>query len=154
MLALSPNVLLILEPDKANPSKLLLESVTYVKDIREVVTNTANHEITFKGQSDSAVYLVCEQIEQVLEFINPIQMVERRVALYESGQHSGEEQIIRDYGFLVEYYSLRDEAKSNDSLLKMKNIIASNYNKSPAPAAQAPAVPVPSEQHPQLKEKQ
>lgn len=51
--------------------------------------------------------------------INPVQMIERRVKECEDkGQVN--EQLINDYGVLIEHYSVKDEAKSNGFLAKMR----------------------------------
>lgn len=44
----------------------------------------------------------------MLELISPIQMIERRVREMEK-EKKGDEQLVKDYGVLVEYYSVRDE---------------------------------------------
>lgn len=48
--------------------------------------------------------------------------------LFEDGREKYTvEQLMRDYGFLIEYYSVRDEDKSMRYLKEMKNVIKENY---------------------------
>lgn len=46
-------------------------------------------------------------------------MVERRVREREQKQQF-DEQLVKDYGVLIEHYSVQDEAKSNEYLGKMR----------------------------------
>lgn len=67
-----------------------------------------------------------DKLDELLELVNPFQMVNRRIGKYEA-LHQVNEQLIRDYGYLVEYYSVRDEQKSNGYLEKMKQAIHKLY---------------------------
>lgn len=46
-------------------------------------------------------------MDKLLEYINPVQMVERRVKALEEKKEISE-QLIKDYGLLIEYYSIKD----------------------------------------------
>lgn len=60
-----------------------------------------------------------EATNDLLSTINPVQMVERRVREREQKQQF-DEQLVKDYGVLIEHYSVQDEAKSNEYLGKMR----------------------------------
>lgn len=65
-------------------------------------------------------------MDTLLEFINPIQMVERRVKTSEEKKEVTE-QLIKDYGVLVEYYSVKDEGLADGYLGKMRQAIKQRY---------------------------
>lgn len=80
-----------------------------------------------RNQKEEIMYLAStDSIDNLLEHINPVQMVERRVKAAEAKKETNE-QLIKDYGFLIDYYSARDEAVSNTYVGKMKDAIKKRY---------------------------
>lgn len=75
------------------------------------------------------MYLVAADtinMDGLLEHVNPVQMVERRVKTTE-GKKEVNEQLIKDYGFLIDFYSARDEAVSDEYLSKMREAIKRSH---------------------------
>ena len=73
------------------------------------------------------IYLnVTDGAHQLLAMINPIQMVERRVKERED-KNQVDEQLILDYGVLIEHYSVKDESKLNHYQSKMRQAIKKSY---------------------------
>lgn len=132
---MSQNVLLKLSTeDEAAGNRLKLEQAVILSEVRTVTSNTETKELTFTFGEEAApttlYFTLSDRLDELLELVNPLQMVSRRVNRCEA-LHQTNEQLVKDYGYLVEYYSVRDEQKSKAYLDKLKQAIQKMYAMKP-----------------------
>lgn len=66
-------------------------------------------------------------LESILDGLNPIQMVERKVKNYEKSGVTDYKDAINSYSTLIEHYSLTNKEVTDKYIGAMKKLIQSHY---------------------------
>lgn len=133
VLGLTKETLLKFVPEAG---KLKLEASLKIKELKEA--NAAISGGKFKldivsngDDGKSKYYFGGEEadIEEILYFMNPIQVTERKLAKLEK-EHSPAEtkDLIQKYSELIEYYSLRDAEKTKHYVSQVQELIKRSYS--------------------------
>ena len=102
-----------------------------MKDIKATTGKNKNKKSKFElnithkdQQKDKIMYLGGDsaELENILSLINPIQMMERKVELYEKSE-SNYDDALETYTALVDHYSQVDPEKTAKLIQNMKKMI-------------------------------